>query len=494
MMPTVTDNERITMKLTKLFSEIEIVKTNVDLNVDVAGISEKSSVCKDGYVYVCIKGLHKDGKDYIKEAIAAGAVCVVTDTELESGIPYIMVTDSRAALSRLWQAWYGYPARSLKLIGVTGTNGKTSTAYMLKSILDKAGKPCGLIGTVRYIAGQTYYESELTTPDPELMQKLLFEMKQSGHEYVVCEVSSHALALNKLDGMEFEVGVFTNLSQDHMDFHENMENYFTAKSKLFSMCKCAVINSDDLYGKRLASRLDIRTVTCSVNSNDASICAKNVRTKEKSVEYEFLSGCTIYRIYCPVSGKFSVYNSLLAAATAEVLGISSENIVEGISSMGTVTGRMERVETGKDFSIIIDFAHTPGALENVLKSIKEFAKGRIVCLFGCGGDRDRSKRKIMGKIAAENSDYLVITSDNPRSEDPLEIIKEILEGVLSVDSIKDKYTVIESREEAIRYAIRNARKDDTVLLAGKGHENYYVDASGKHSFDERAIIKDELSK
>lgn len=482
------------MKLTKLFSEIEIVKTNVDLDTDVTGISEKSASCKSGYAYVCIKGIHKDGKDFIKEALDGGAVCVVCDTELDESIPYVMVENARAALSRMWQEWYGHPARSLKLIGVTGTNGKTSTAYMLKSILDKAGKPCGLIGTVRYITGESYYESELTTPDPELMQKLLFEMKKSGHEYVVCEVSSHALALDKLDGIQFEIGVFTNLSQDHMDFHGNMENYFISKSKLFSMCKCAVINSDDLYGKRLASRLNIKTVTCSIDSNDADICAKNIRTKENSVEYEFLSGSTIYRIYCPVSGKFSVYNSLLSAATAELVGISSENIVDGISSMGMVTGRMERVETGKDFSIIIDFAHTPGALENVLKSIREFAVGRIVCLFGCGGDRDKSKRKIMGKIAAENSDYLVITSDNPRSEDPLEIIKEILEGVLTVESIKDKYTVIESREEAIRYAIKNAKKNDTVLLAGKGHENYYVDASGKHSFDERSIIKDELSK
>lgn len=482
------------MKLTKLFSEIEIIKTNVDLEIDVAGISEKSASCKDAYAYVCIKGIHKDGKDFINEALSNGAVCVVCDRELPNNIPHVIVKNARAALSRMWQEWYGHPARSLKLIGVTGTNGKTSTAYMLKSILDKAGKPCGLIGTVRYITGKNCYESGLTTPDPEIMQKLLYEIKQSGHEYVVCEVSSHALALDKLDGMRFEIGVFTNLTQDHMDFHENMENYFLAKSRLFSMCDCAVINSDDKYGKRLASLLDIKTVTCSVNSNEAEICAKNVRTKENSVEYEFLSGSTIYRIYCPVSGKFSVYNSLLAAASAELLGVPSETIVEGISSMRMVMGRMERVETGKDFSIIIDFAHTPGALENVLKSIREFAAGRIVCLFGCGGDRDRSKRKIMGKVAAENADYLVITSDNSRSEDPLEIIKEILEGVVSVESIKDKYMVIESREEAIRYAIRNAKKDDTILLAGKGHENYYIDASGKHSFDERSIIKDELSK
>ncbi len=493
-MPTVKDNERITMKLTKLFSEIEIKKTNVDVNIDITGISEKSASCKSGYIYVCLKGTRKDGIDFIQEALDNGAICVVCDRELDESIPYVIVENARAALSRLWQEWYGHPARSLKLIGVTGTNGKTSTAYMLKSILDKSGKPCGLIGTVRYITGAACYESVLTTPDPEIMQKLLYEMKESGHEYVVCEVSSHSLALDKLDGMHFEIGIFTNLTQDHMDFHENMENYFMAKYKLFSMCNCAVINSDDIYGKRLASKLNIKTVTCSVDSNDADICAKNIRTKENSVEYEFLSGLTIYRIYCPVSGKFSVYNSLLSAATAELLGVKAEDIVSGISSMGMVMGRMERVETGKDFSIIIDFAHTPGALENVLKSIREFAPGRIVCLFGCGGDRDRSKRKIMGKIAAENADYLVITSDNPRSEDPLDIIKEILEGVVSVESIKDKYTVIVSREEAIRYAIRNAEKDDTILLAGKGHENYYIDASGKHDFDERSIIKDELSK
>lgn len=482
------------MRLSKLISELVVLKSNLVLDTEIAGISEKSSMCKNGYIYVCIKGIHKDGKEYIEEAIENGAVCVIADTELGEEIPHIQVDNARAALSKIWQAWYDYPARSLKLIGITGTNGKTSTAYMIKSILDKAGKSCGLIGTVRYITGETTYESELTTPDPELMQKLLYEMKESGHEYVVCEVSSHALALNKLEGLEFEIAIFTNLSQDHMDFHKNMENYFMAKKKLFSMCKHAIINIDDNYGKRLSELIDTEIVTCSAHSNDADICAKNIRTKEKSVEYEFLSGNTIYRIFCPVSGIFSVYNSLLAASAAELLNVSAVDIVEGIRSMGMVIGRMERVETGRDFSIIIDFAHTPGALENVLKSIREYANGRIVCLFGCGGDRDKTKRRVMGKIAAQNSDYVIITSDNPRNEDPITIISEILEGVRSVEEIKNNYIVIESREEAIKYAIRNAIKDDTILLAGKGHENYFVDFKGKHSFDERNIIKNELSK
>ncbi len=486
--------ERIPMKLSQLFSEVKVINSNIDFDTEVAGISENSAKCKSGYIFVCIKGTRSDGNSYINDAIANGAVCVVTENDTDAGIPAIKVESTRKALSVLWAAWYGYPARSLKLIGITGTNGKTSTAYMLKAILDAAGKKAGLIGTVRYIAGENTYASELTTPDPETMQRLLYEMKQSGHEFVVCEVSSHSLFLDKLFGVEFDTAVFTNLSQDHLDFHGTMENYFLAKKKLFSMCKSAVINTDNVYGKRIADDVNCPVVACSINSNEADICAKNIRTKENCVEYEFLSEGNIYRISCPVAGMFSVYNSMLAAAAAEHLGISANDITVGIRNMGTVTGRMERVDTGRDFSVIIDFAHTPGALLNVLHSIREYASGRVVCLFGCGGDRDKTKRAVMGKIAAENSDYVIITSDNPRSEDPLAIISDILEGVISVEQIKDRYTVIESREEAIRYAIKNALPNDTVLLAGKGHEDYYIDREGKHPFDERAIVRDEISR
>lgn len=482
------------MLLSELIQKTNVLKCNTDLNTEIAGISEKSAQCREGYAFVCLKGIHSDGNEYIAEALANGAKVIITESEPDASVPYVKVENARKALARMWAAWYGYPSKSLKLIGITGTNGKTSTAYMLKSILDHAGKRAGLIGTVRYITGENESDSEMTTPDPEVMQKLLYEMKQSGHEYVVCEVSSHALALDKLDGMEFEMGIFTNLSQDHLDFHGTLEEYYKAKKKLFSMCKHGVVNIDNIYGKRLVDECNMDFTTCSVSSNEADICAKNIRTKENSVEYEFLAALNIYRICCPVPGMFSVYNSLLAAAAADKMGISPEYITGGIKNMGMVLGRMERVETGRDFSIIIDFAHTPNALQNVLTSIRQYATGRVVCLFGCGGDRDKSKREVMGKIAAENSDYVIITSDNPRNEDPLAIIEDILKGVRTVDEIKNNYTVIESREEAIRYAIKNAKTDDTILLAGKGHENYLVDASGKHPFDERAIVKDELSK
>ena len=480
------------MQLSKLISEIKVLKSNVSFDMDITGISEKSYKCTEGTAFVCIKGLRADGNDHITEALKNGASVIFSENDLPENIPYIKVENTRAALSRLWSAWYGYPSKDLKIIGITGTNGKTSTAYMLKSILDSAGKSAGLIGTVRYIAGDVDYESELTTPDPEIMQKLLYEMKKSGHEYVVCEISSHALALDKLDGVEFEMGIFTNLSQDHLDFHKNMEEYYRSKKRLFSMCRNAVINIDDIYGARLASEVSCKSVTCSSVTNSADICAKNIRRKEHSVEYEFLAESVIYRICCPVPGIFSVYNSMLAAAAADHIGIDTDHITEGIRNMGTVSGRMERIETGKDFSVIIDFAHTPGALANVLDSIREFAQGRIVCLFGCGGDRDRSKRAAMGEVAATKSDYIIITSDNPRGEDPALIIKDILEGVLKIESVKNKYIVIEDREEAIRYAIRNAVKDDVILLAGKGHENYLIDSKGKRMFDERTIIKDEL--
>lgn len=480
------------MTLKELISELNVKKSNVSEDTFIAGISEKSSACKKDYLFIAIKGTKSDGNDYIDKALSNGAVCVITEKEPSGDVPYILTDNARAALSLVWQAWYGYPAKSLKLIGITGTNGKTTTAFMLKSILDRAGKKTGLIGTVNYIASdERSVESQLTTPDPETMQKLLLQMKQNKKEYVVCEVSSHSLALDKLYGLNFEIGLFTNLSKDHLDFHGDMDEYFAAKKKLFSMCKKAVINIDNMYGKRLASEVECDKVTYSATSNDSDVCAKNIRLLEDRVEFEFLTD-TIYRISCRALGIFNVYNSLAAAACAYSLGMSKEDITGGIREMGTVIGRMERIETGKDFSVIIDFAHTPAALSEVLGALRNQTKGRLVCLFGCGGDRDRSKRSDMGRTAAQKSDYVIITSDNPRSENPIDIIEQILSGVVSVSEIKNNYTVIEDREKAIKFAIDMAKKDDVILLAGKGHENYIEDASGKHPFCEKEIVKKAL--
>ena len=363
---------------------------------------------------------------------------------------------------------------------------------MIKQILENVGKKVGLIGTVQNMVGDEIYPAKYTTPDPYELQKLFSLMVKANCEYCVMEVSSQALAQGRVNGLRFTLGAFTNLTQDHLDYHKTWENYFNSKRKLFENSDIAVTNADDEHGLKTIDGLNFdKVVTYAVDTNNATYTAKNVKFKSSGVEYEIVSNDSIGRCICPIPGRFSVYNSLCAVTCALALGIDFEDVLLAVAKSKGVKGRIEVVPSGRDFTIIIDYAHSPDGLENIITSLKEIAKGRVVTLFGCGGDRDKTKRPKMGKIAAELSDYCIVTSDNPRSENPRAIIDDILVGM---QNIKTPYTVIENRHEAIEYAITHAKKDDIILLAGKGHETYQILPTGTIHFDEREVIAEVLGK
>lgn len=474
------------MKLSQILKGVKVLNTYND--IDVTDVTQDSRLVKEGSLFACIKGAAFDGHSVAEEMLKNGAAAVVVERDL--GLEHqILVENSRASFSPICANFYGNPAEKLKLIGLTGTNGKTTTTFLIKQILENVGKKVGLIGTVQNMIGDEVYPAKYTTPDPYELQKLFAMMVEAECEYCVMEVSSQALAQGRVNGLRFAVGAFTNLTQDHLDYHKTWENYFNAKRILFENCDIAVTNADDENGLRIVDGLDFdKLVTYAVDTNNASYVAKNVSFKANGVEYE-LVGDTIGRCYCPIPGRFSVYNSLCAGAVALALGVEFEQVLGAIRRSSGVKGRIEVVPCDKDFTIIIDYAHSPDGLENIITSLKEIAKGRVVTVFGCGGDRDRTKRPKMGRIAAELSDFCVVTSDNPRSENPSEIIKDILEGMVGIDT---PYEVVEQRRDAIEYAIRNAKKDDIILLAGKGHETYQILPTGTIHFDEREVVAEIL--
>lgn len=475
------------MKLSEILNGIEVLNKYNDR--EVLDVTQDSRLVKEGSLFVCIKGNSFDGHSVAKEMLEKGAAAVVAERDL--GLEnQIIVADSRAVYSPVCANFYGNPAKQLKLIGLTGTNGKTTTSFLIKQILENTGKKVGLIGTVQNMVGSEIYPAKYTTPDPYELQKLFRLMADAGCEYCVMEVSSQALAQGRVNGLRFSVGAFTNLTQDHLDYHKTWENYFHSKRILFENCDIAVTNADDEYGFKIIKDLPCKKVSYAVDTNDADFCAKNVKFKADGVEYELVSD-SIGRVNCPIPGRFSVYNSLCAASVALTLGIGFNDVLGAISKSNGVKGRIEVVPTDTDYTIIIDYAHSPDGLENIISSLKEIAKGRVVTLFGCGGDRDKTKRPKMGKIAAELSDFCVVTSDNPRSENPSEIIKDILEGMKGVST---PYQVVENRKEAIRWAIEHAEKDDIILLAGKGHETYQILPTGTIHFDEREAVAEILGE
>lgn len=477
------------MKLSKVLNGINVLNAYTD--VEVEDVIQDSRLIKEGALFVCVKGATFDGHSVAQQMLDKGACAVVVERDL--GVEnQIIVSDTRAMFSFICANFFGNPAEKLKLIGLTGTNGKTTTTFLIKQILENVNKKVGLIGTVQNMIGEEIYPAKYTTPDPYELQKLFALMVDAGCEYCVMEVSSQALAQGRVNGLHFSVAAFTNLTQDHLDYHKTWENYFNSKRILFENCDIAVTNADDENGLKIIDGLDIKkVVTYSVNSNDASYIAKNVKFKPSGVEYEII-GDTIGRCYCPIPGRFSVYNSLCAAACAFALDVEFDDVLAAISKSNGVKGRIEVVPApGRDFTIIIDYAHSPDGLENIISSLREIAKGRVVTLFGCGGDRDKTKRPKMGKIAAELSDFCIVTSDNPRSENPTDIINDILEGMKGIDVA---YEVVENRKQAIRYAIQNAKKDDIILLAGKGHETYQILPTGTIHFDEREAVAEILSE
>ncbi len=488
------------MKLAELFEGAGIAYPLERGDIEIKNIVTDSRKVCEGSAFVCISGLHYDGHDYIGEAIKKGAVVIVAEQvrdDCVGGAAAIYVENTRRAAALLYNVWYGEPARDMKLVAITGTNGKTSVSYMLKHIFEFAGYRCGVIGTIRCLSQGKEIEiraenetANMTTPDPEELYRILGIMRDSGAEYVFIEASSHALELSKLDGLSFDTAIFTNLTRDHLDFHGDMERYFAAKAKLFCMCEKAFINIDDAYGKRLLASAECKEIHTTSTKGKADVYAEEINFSRKvGCRYFLRSFWGDGEIKISSTGLFFAVNSLQAAAVALREGIDIKVICEAFESFAGVDGRMESVALGADseISVIIDYAHTPDAFENLLKSVRDIREGngRIIFLFGCGGERDTSKRREMAQIASRLSDTVIVTSDNSRGESPEKIISDILRGI---DKEKE-YKVIKNRESAIEYAVRVSRAGDIIVLAGKGHERYEIDDKGKHAFDEREIVK-----
>lgn len=476
------------MTLSELLKDVNIKKIDGGGSMKISGIACDSRKVKPGNVFVCITGYETDGHKYAKSAVENGAVAVVAEHDLPTvDVPCVIVDNTRKAMSEMAATFYDYPYKKFKLIGITGTNGKTTTTHLIKSILEHLGKKVGLIGTNQNMIGDMIMETSRTTPDSlELMQ--LFDMIASHNvDYVVMEVSSHALALDRVTACTFDVGAFTNITQDHLDFHKTMEEYLAAKSILFNICNTGVVNKDDARSEYLIENARCRNMITYGINQDCDLKASNIILNEDGVKFDINYGGMEEHVDLPIPGEFSVYNALTAIGCCMAENIPLDLAVDGLHSAKGVKGRIEIVRTpGTNYTVIIDYAHTPDGLLNVINAIRGFAKGRIVTLFGCGGDRDASKRPIMGKIAGELSDFCIVTSDNPRTEDPEKIIKQVVEGVKQTDC---DYEVITNRFSAIEYALDHAKKNDIILLAGKGHETYQVLGKDTIKFDEREIVQ-----
>lgn len=478
------------MKLKELLADITPLAVAADLEMEIADVRYDSRAVTAGDLFVAICGLESDGHQYIASAIQRGAAVVLCQTVPNEDIPYVQVTDSREALALVSARYFGMPANEMQLIGVTGTNGKTTTTLLLKSVLEQClESKVGLIGTNEIVIGEESVPAERTTPESYELQKILRQMADNGCGYVVMEVSSHALVLSRVAGLRFAVGVFTNLSQDHLDFHGNMDNYARAKALLFMQSKQGVINIDDSYAEIMltaATESGCHVLSFAVDKNEADLLAKNVRLKTGSVEFSVLRPGEIQRMVLRIPGKFSVYNALGVVGCACCLDIPLSETATALGNARGVKGRVETVPTDGDYTILIDYAHTPDALENVLQAVRGFAgERRVVVLFGCGGDRDRTKRPLMGAVASELADFVIVTSDNPRTEQPAAIIDEITAGMKAGQT---PYIVIEDRRAAIVWAMDNHKPGDIIILAGKGHETYQEINHIKHPMDEREIV------
>ena len=474
------------MKLKELLKNIAVLESNADMEMDIESVAYDSRKVTPGSLFVAITGFASDGNRFIPMALEKGAKVVVTAKKPEGEIPYVLVESDRLALAMLGVNFYGNPARSMTMIGLTGTNGKTSSTLLLKHILETVkGAKVGLIGTMENRIGDVVIPTERTTPESFDLQGLFAQMRDAGCTHMVMEVSSHALTLERVGGVHYDVAAFTNLTEDHLDFHGTMENYCDAKAELFARCGKAVANCDDPWFERVTAKAACPVLKTSV-AGTGNLCAKNVEMLSDGISFTAVYGEETSQVRLPIPGKFTVYNALTVMGIALQLGISLADAAKALETAEGVKGRVEVVPTpGKPYTILIDYAHTPDGLENVLSSVKDFCKGRLIAVFGCGGDRDRTKRPIMGRIGAELADLAIITSDNPRTEVPMDIIKDIVAG-LSEDT--KNYEVIENRIEAIHHAMDIAQKDDIIVLAGKGHETYQEICGVKHHLDEREVV------
>ena len=477
------------MRLSVLLQGLDYVGQLQDC--EISGVTADSRQIEKGNLFICIKGGKFDGHDHAVEALAAGAAAVVVQRDL--GLEnQVIVPDSRYAYGAICGNWYGNPAQKLTLIGVTGTNGKTTVTNMLKHILESAGKKVGLIGTIQNEIADITLPAKHTTPDPLALHSMLDRMVRAGCDCVVMECSSHALDQKRLAGLHYKVAIFTNLTQDHLDYHHDMENYYHAKKKLFSMCDTAVVNLDDAYGARLFEEIGCDKISFSAGNDAADYTAKNIESFPDCSKFMLVGGEKLARVKLPIPGDFSVSNALAAGVACLPLGLSLDEVANGLCTCRGVVGRIEVLPVGLPFTIIRDYAHSPDGLEKIITTMKKFAKGRVVTLFGCAGNRDRTKRKIMADIVASLSDFVILTSDNPRDEDEMQIIGDAMPGL---DAHPDTpHEIIPDRYKAIEWALDNCRPDDILILAGKGHEDYQVLHGETICFDEKKIVAEILER
>ncbi len=480
------------MKLKELLKNIPVLRTNADLELDIPEVVYDSRKVTPGSLFVAVTGFAADGNRFIPMALQKGAPVIVTAREPEGDFPYVLVESDRQALALLGCNFYGHPARAMTMVGVTGTNGKTSVTLLLKHVLEKTlGAKVGLIGTTANMIGDEIIPTERTTPESFELQGLFARMRDSGCTHVVMEVSSHAIALDRVAGVRFDAAGFTNLTEDHLDFHKTMDDYCGTKAELLRRCEKGVINADDSYAPRFLEAADCPVLTTSV-AGAGSLTAKNLELCAGGIRFTAVMGGCEVPVSLGIPGKFTVYNTLTVLGLAVSLGISLADAAKALADAPGVKGRVEVVPTpGTGYTVLIDYAPTPDGLENVLSSVRGYCAGRLIAVFGCGGDRDPIKRPIMGEIGAKLADIAIITSDNPRTEDPEAIIRDITPGA---DKAGKPYEVVVDRIAAIRRAMDIARKDDVIVLAGKGHETYQEIHGIKHHMDEREIVADILKE
>jgi UDP-N-acetylmuramoyl-L-alanyl-D-glutamate--2,6-diaminopimelate ligase len=469
----------------------------------IENMAYDSRVVGPASLFVCLHGAHVDGHNYIDKAVQCGAVAVIVDKAVtyDGDITVVKVDDTRTAMQILAPFFYDYPSRKVRLIGVTGTNGKTTTTYLLASVLKTAGFKVGVIGTIQTLVGDKVLPVKNTTPDVIDLQQILVQMAEAGLDYVVMEVSSHALAMHRVAGCEFDGAIFTNLTQDHLDYHKTLENYRDAKALLFQSLgqaptknnKWAVVNIDDAAGQTMVDSSAGKVYTYSLHGQ-GNLQAYNMQVAARKLQFTVRGAFGELSLSLKITGLFNVYNSLAAIGAALAEKIPSVSIKLALEQFTTVPGRFEIVETGQAFTVIVDYAHTPDGLENILKTARQITTGRIITVFGCGGDRDRTKRPIMGQLAAKYSDVVIATSDNPRSEDPLAILKEVEVGILAALAPKQHYEMIPDRRQAIATALKAAQVADIVMIAGKGHETYQILKDRTIDFDDRQVVRELIGE
>jgi len=480
------------MTLQELIMDLPYLEeTRGEMNVEIRELVSSSRDAVAGGLFFCIVGARFDAHDYAWEAVENGCVALVVERFVDLDVPQVRVSNGRASMARIASAFYGHPSRSMRMIGITGTKGKTTTTYLLKSVCEQAGLKCGIIGSTGTLVEDQHLDSKLTTPDPIDLQRMLRMMADEGVQAVCMEVSAHAIDMNRLDGMTFEVGCYTNLSQDHLDYFYTMQRYFETKKAFFTsgMVRNAAINADDETAGKMQQGLSIPFLTYGICVN-ADVFARDIEITEEGVHFTLaMYGMEEIPVRMHMTGMFNVYNALAAASCALIMGLPPEKIRAGLEKVTRVPGRIEVLQTGTPYKVILDYSHSPDALENILKTVRQFTRNRVIALFGCGGDRDKGKRPMMGEIGGRLADYCILTSDNPRTENPMVILAAIEKGIKPTGR---PYQVIENRKEAIRQALTMAGEGDVVVLAGKGHETYQEIMGIKRPFDEKTIVSEIL--